>query len=537
MEKNMSQISSEYYDQIVLSKFFTRLSKKTQMIRNEENYDGTIKINGLNEKNRYQTRSSHTMDVKDCAELISKSLTPSISIDRDALLASTLLHDIGHTPFGHSGEDALNEMFLSNDGENYSDTYPGLFKHNINSLKIIGEYMKGFTGSFSLMDGILKHTSPFPKNYCFSVFKEKNIVKSNFILRYFDTALQENLDDFIYLLNTTSNCAKKSLIPTEDHESCHTCLCEGCSYRFCFNDVDLEKRLSAYICYPYAVTYEGAILYWADEISCFCSDLLDFFKFLQNENKHAKGFIPLAKLNSCISIANAAFPNNNLGNLLLKYKKALYCLVDDQVDIGYVQDIIKTMKTELTNEVALNDNVISKNNIYICYDGKDCYPLLKLNNEYDKIMKMVKNAIYQDLHSITFISDKNKTGKSIIKSLINYYCDNFESFKDDFSKSHGDKLSAVNVCANAIEGITKSKYTSDQIRGFFKSTSGGNSYISDLLKEKEENKEKPANKEKQEQIIEETLIKNVLKREIGYFVATLSEEECFTYVKSHSISY
>lgn len=532
----MSQIISDYYDHIVLSKFFTRLSKKTQMIRNEENYDETaIKINGLNEKNKYQTRASHTMDVKDCAGLISKALIPSVSIDNDVLFASALLHDIGHTPFGHSGEDALNEMFLSNDGENYSDTYPGLFKHNINSLKIIGEYMKDFTSSFSLMDGILKHTSPFPKNYCFSVFKEKNIVKSNFILRYFDSALQNNLDNFICLLSNTSKCTKKSSIPAEDHESCHTCLCDGCTYRFCFNDANLEKRLSAYICYPYAITYEGAILYWADEISCFCSDLLDFFKFLQNENKHAKGFIPLAKLNSCISVVNAAFPNNKLGDHLSKYKKALYCLVDEPVDIGYVQGIIQSMKTELTNEVSLNDNVISKDGLHICYDGNDCYPLLKLNNAYDKIMKMVKTAIYQDLHSIKFVSDKNKIGKSVIKSLITYYYDNFESFKNDFSESHGNKISAVNVCANAVEGITKSKYTPDEIKGFFKSTSGGNSYISDLLKEKEENKEKPTNKEEQEQRIEETLIKNVLKREIGYFVATLSEEECFKYVKKHRV--
>ncbi|MCF8010441.1 MAG: deoxyguanosinetriphosphate triphosphohydrolase [Clostridiales bacterium] len=120
-------------DRIIHSKSFRRLKQKTQVFI-------------IPEGDHYRTRLTHTLEVAQIAKTISKALR----LNEDLTEAIALGHDLGHTPFGHSGETALNEIF------------PGGFRHNEQSLRVVekleGEGGLNLTGE--VKDGILNHTGP-----------------------------------------------------------------------------------------------------------------------------------------------------------------------------------------------------------------------------------------------------------------------------------------------------------------------------------------------------------------------------------------
>jgi dGTPase len=93
----------------------------------------------------YRTRLTHTLEVSQIARTISKAL----HINQDLTEAISLGHDLGHTPFGHAGEDTLNEVV------------PGGFNHSDQSLRVV-DYLerdgKGLNLTTEVRDGILKHT-------------------------------------------------------------------------------------------------------------------------------------------------------------------------------------------------------------------------------------------------------------------------------------------------------------------------------------------------------------------------------------------
>ena len=92
-------------DRIIHSKAFRRLMHKTQVFLAPEG-------------DHYRTRLTHTIEVSQIARTISRGL----GLNEDLTEAIAMGHDLGHTPFGHSGEAVLNEI------------HPGGFKHNIQSL-------------------------------------------------------------------------------------------------------------------------------------------------------------------------------------------------------------------------------------------------------------------------------------------------------------------------------------------------------------------------------------------------------------------
>lgn len=118
-------------DRILHSKAFRRLSHKTQVF---------ISPNG----DHYRTRLSHTLEVSQIARTISRAL----NLNEDLTEAIALGHDLGHTPFGHTGEDALSEII----GEK--------FHHNRQSVRVV-ELLekdgKGLNLSRETIDGILTH--------------------------------------------------------------------------------------------------------------------------------------------------------------------------------------------------------------------------------------------------------------------------------------------------------------------------------------------------------------------------------------------
>jgi dGTPase len=132
---------SEYQrdrDRIVHSTAFRRLVYKTQVFVNHE---GDL----------YRTRLTHSIEVAQIARTIARALRLNETLSEAICLA----HDLGHTPFGHAGQDALNACM-----RNY-----GGFEHNLQSLRVVDEleeHYAAFAGlnlTFETREGILKHCS------------------------------------------------------------------------------------------------------------------------------------------------------------------------------------------------------------------------------------------------------------------------------------------------------------------------------------------------------------------------------------------
>ena len=126
-------------DRIVHSTAFRRLEYKTQVFVNHE---GDL----------FRTRLTHSIEVAQ----IARSIARALHLNDDLTEAIALAHDLGHTPFGHAGQDALNECMRAHGG----------FEHNLQSLRIVDrleERYGAFDGlnlMFETREGILKHCSP-----------------------------------------------------------------------------------------------------------------------------------------------------------------------------------------------------------------------------------------------------------------------------------------------------------------------------------------------------------------------------------------
>jgi dGTPase len=132
---------SEYQrdrDRIIHSNAFRRLEYKTQVFINHE---GDL----------FRTRLTHSLEVAQ----IARSVARSLRLDEDLTEAVALAHDLGHTPFGHTGQDALNACMKPYGG----------FEHNLQSLRVVDlleQRYGAFDGlnlTFEAREGILKHCS------------------------------------------------------------------------------------------------------------------------------------------------------------------------------------------------------------------------------------------------------------------------------------------------------------------------------------------------------------------------------------------
>ena len=125
-------------DRVIHSTAFRRLVYKTQVFVNHE---GDL----------YRTRLTHSLEVAQIARTIARTM----SLNEDLVEAISLSHDLGHTPFGHAGQDSLNTCM-----RNY-----GGFEHNMQSLRVVevleNRYVdfKGLNLTFETREGILKHCS------------------------------------------------------------------------------------------------------------------------------------------------------------------------------------------------------------------------------------------------------------------------------------------------------------------------------------------------------------------------------------------
>ena len=130
-------------DRIVHSRAFRRLEYKTQVFVNHEG-------------DHYRTRLTHTIEVSQIGRTVARALR----LNEDLVESLALSHDLGHTPFGHLGEDVLDELLADHGG----------FNHNRQSLRIV-EHLEdrypdfpGLNLCWEVREGIAKHSGPIDLN-------------------------------------------------------------------------------------------------------------------------------------------------------------------------------------------------------------------------------------------------------------------------------------------------------------------------------------------------------------------------------------
>ena len=165
-------------DRIIHSTAFRRLKYKTQVFV-------------YHEKDYFRTRLSHSIEVSQLARSISKVF----NVNDDLSEAISLAHDLGHTPFGHAGEDILNKKM----------EIIGGFNHNFQAIKILTllekKYLNfdGLNLSFETLDGILKHNGPINcqlPDYINSVLEFFDANKTNY--GSFESQIAAICDDIAY---------------------------------------------------------------------------------------------------------------------------------------------------------------------------------------------------------------------------------------------------------------------------------------------------------------------------------------------------
>jgi dGTPase len=139
-------------DRIVHSAAFRRLEYKTQVFVNHEG-------------DYYRTRLTHTIEVAQIARTIAQALR----LNSDLTEAVALAHDLGHTPFGHAGEEALDELMSEEGG----------FNHNLQGLRVV-DYLEerypnfpGLNLTWEVREGIIKHSSAFDRSVQLGEFLPK----------------------------------------------------------------------------------------------------------------------------------------------------------------------------------------------------------------------------------------------------------------------------------------------------------------------------------------------------------------------------
>ena len=158
-------------DRIIYTLAFTRYSDKTQVFSFKSN-------------DHLTKRMIHVQYVSKIARTIGRAL----ALNEDLIEAAALGHDLGHTPFGHVGEEILNKISL--------DCGEGYFNHNIHSVRLlmyIENYGKGKDITLQTLDGIMCHNGELPQNEYVPSKKSKEEFLSEYNLSYQDKSIIKKL--------------------------------------------------------------------------------------------------------------------------------------------------------------------------------------------------------------------------------------------------------------------------------------------------------------------------------------------------------
>ena len=187
-------------DRIIHSTAFRRLKHKTQVFVNTSG-------------DHFRTRITHSLEVAQIARTLSKFF----NLNEDLCETLSLAHDLGHTPFGHAGEEALNTCMK---------TYGG-FDHNIQTIRIIlfleNRYynFKGLNLTLETIDGLLKHNGPIKKLKKYNKILGKNYFKNKIKFNTFpslEAQIASISDDIAYNSHDLEDGLKSNLFKLKDLE-------------------------------------------------------------------------------------------------------------------------------------------------------------------------------------------------------------------------------------------------------------------------------------------------------------------------------
>ena len=188
-------------DRIIHSSSFRRLKHKTQVFVNTEG-------------DHYRTRLTHSMEVSQ----ISRTLARSLGLNEDLCETLSLAHDLGHTPFGHAGEEILN---------NCMNRYGG-FDHNIQTLRIVtfleNKYykFKGLNLTIETLDGLVKHNGPIYNLNSYNLILKKNTFKNKIKFNLFpslEAQVASISDDIAYNNHDLEDGLRANLFSIEKFSS------------------------------------------------------------------------------------------------------------------------------------------------------------------------------------------------------------------------------------------------------------------------------------------------------------------------------
>ena len=193
-------------DRIIHSKAFRKLQNKSQVFFSTTN-------------DIFRTRLTHTLEVSQIARTIANHLGLNIDLCETIALA----HDLGHPPFGHTGEEILNSLMYDIGG----------FDHNLQTLKIIMVLERQYSNFYGLnlcfesLDGIIKHNGPIDdKNTMIKAFWDENVLLGKVRARYLsrspslEAQVASLSDDIAYCAHDIADGYEAGILSYESLKNC-----------------------------------------------------------------------------------------------------------------------------------------------------------------------------------------------------------------------------------------------------------------------------------------------------------------------------
>lgn len=182
-------------DRVIHSGSFRKLEYKTQVFLNHEG-------------DFFRTRLTHSIEVSQ----IARSITSNLGLDESLAEAIALSHDLGHTPFGHIGGDTLDECLKA-------DGFKNGFEHNYQSFRVVSKLEKrykdfdGLNLSFATLEGILKHSYPYKKDFLPSSIDEMFNLETHPSI---EAMIVDRADEIAYISHDIDDGINSGFIRFED---------------------------------------------------------------------------------------------------------------------------------------------------------------------------------------------------------------------------------------------------------------------------------------------------------------------------------
>lgn len=452
------------------------------------------------------SRYEHTIDVSFTAEKVLEHLKKEIDnkkivVNKDIVFTISRLHDIGHCPYGHSGEETLNKL-LSENGIYYSDNFFSGYKHNLLSAKIVLDGLpKTVHPHWKIIDGIIKHTSSMTSNFNISMVKRSNPLRLNYIFRddnriYNKPTPNGSWCDYIAnykckcsicckhasaltfinsLLNQNTVDFGTCAIADKPYKSTNIISFENSNYVDGVSEYD--KNVCEYLMYPFPASIEGGIVKIADEISGLCFDFSLYLNYLQHQSDDfSKKIICKERIVNLINLEIDRIKEKNY---------------DNQDEIINICNIIKKMSQDSnkTQREELKERIIKMTRI----ENNGCTAIVDFDHNFGETFNNLKSIIYSLVHDEKRIKQDNEEGSKNLKNLFNYYLINIVSFKND--PVIGQIIKRLNSLDN--------KFNIEKIDEYIKS--------------------------------DNSKIINALKREIVFYLASLTEQDVKNKVEQYNL--